>query len=175
MKVWLIRLDMAVTLDDCPPGRFSEPALLSRRAHPRHRPAGRHEQRGALAREARAVLRGRLADDRAKRATEGAQAVEAHVEADLGDRTRGLAQQLHRTLHAAALQVAVRRLAERGAELAAEMRRGYVGDARERLHIERRGERAIDRVAGAKHATVAVLCCSRHPSSVGDGPRAATA
>src|SRR5438067_13699098 len=163
MKVWLIRLDMAVTLDDCPPGRFSEPALLSCRAHPRHRPTGRHEQRGALAGEARAVLRGRLADDRAKRAAERAQAVEAHVEADLGDRARGLTQELHSPLHAAALQVAVRRLAESGAELAAEVRRGYLGDARERLHIERRGEGAVDRVAGSKHATVAVLGSSRHP------------
>src|SRR5256885_12599224 len=153
MKVWLIRLDMAVTLDDGLPGRFSKPALLSRRAHPRHRPAGRHEQRRALAGEARAVLRGRLADDRAKRAAERAQAVEAHVEADLGDRARGLTQELHGPLHAPALQVAVRRLAESGAELAAEVRRRYVGDACERLHIQRRGEGAVDRVAGAQHAT----------------------
>src|SRR5438477_2313289 len=154
MKVWLIRLDMAVTLDDGLPGRFSKPALLSRWAHPRHRPTGRHEQRGALAGEARAVLRGRLADDRAKRAAERAQAVEAHVEADLGDRARGLTQELHRPLHAAALQVAVRRLAEGGTKLATEVRRGYVGDAGERQHIERRGEGAVDRVAGAKHAKI---------------------
>src|SRR5205823_1534155 len=106
MKVWLIRLDMAVTLDDDVAGRFSEPALLSRRTHPRHRPAGRHEQRRARAGKARAVCRRRLADDGAKRAAERAEAVEAHVEADLGDRTPGLPQQLHRALHAAALQVA---------------------------------------------------------------------
>src|SRR5438552_5871180 len=166
MKVWLIRLDMAVTLDDGLAGRFSEPALLSRRARPRHRPARRHEQGGALAGEARPVLRGRLADYRAKRATERTQAVEADVEADLGDRTRGLTQELHRTLDAAALQVAVRRLAEGGAELAAEVRRGYVRDARERLHVERRGEGAVDRVARAEHATVTVLGRKRHPSSV---------
>src|SRR5712691_7960225 len=106
MKVWLIRLSMHATLKEACAVRFSEPALLSRRTHPRHRPACGHEQRGSRAGEARAVLRGRLADDRAKRAAERAQAVEAHVEADLGDRPLGLAQQLHRALHAAALQVA---------------------------------------------------------------------
>src|SRR5580693_7765283 len=114
---------MDVTLDGAVAARYSKAALLPGRTQPRHRPARRHAQRGAIAGETRAVRRGRLAHDLAKGTSERAEAVESDVEADLGYETVGLAQQLHRTLYPAALQVAVRRLAKRRPELAAEVRR----------------------------------------------------
>src|ERR1700742_4015871 len=95
--------------------RFSETAG----SRPAHGEAGRH--RDGLA--ARAELRRRLADDLAERAAEGAEAEEADVEADLGHAAVGLAQQEHRALDTAALQVAVGRLPERRLEGADEVRR----------------------------------------------------
>ena len=50
-------------------------------------------------------------------AAERAEAVEADVEADIGDAAIGRSQQEHRALDAPALQVAVRRLAEGVAEV----------------------------------------------------------
>src|SRR5262245_54063121 len=113
-----MRLDMFATLHPVSRPRFSEAALLPRRARPGHRPACRHPQRRSLAREALAVRRRRFTDDRAEGAAEGTEAVEPDVEGDLGDGTVGLAEELHRALHPAALQVAVRRLPEGRAELA---------------------------------------------------------
>src|ERR1700728_4124378 len=137
MKVWLIRLSMGATLNRGVAARYSESALLPGRAQPRHRPAGRHAQRSADARETRAVCRGRLTDDLAEGAGERAKAVESDVQADLGDRKAGFAQQLHRTLHPAALEVAMRCLAERSPELTAEVRRRDVCDTRKRRHVQR--------------------------------------
>src|SRR4051812_44518053 len=87
---------------------FSETA----RSRPRHREAVGH----GLRLDTRAVLRGRLADDRAEGAAERPQAGEADVEADVRDAAVALHEQEHRPLDAPALQVAVRRLAERRAE-----------------------------------------------------------
>src|SRR5437762_315262 len=101
---------MAATLDDGSRARFSVSALsrgCARRARPCHGPACRHGQRGAGVAHAGAVCRGRLAHDRTERTAEGAQAVEPDVEADLGHGALRLAQQLHRALDAAALQVAM--------------------------------------------------------------------
>jgi hypothetical protein len=56
----------------------------------------------------------------------------------------------------------MRRLAERRAELAAEVRRRDVGDTRERRNIERPSESTIDRVTSSQHAAVAILGHSRH-------------
>src|SRR6478672_5222000 len=147
MNVWLIRLSMTATLDRGLAVRFSETAL-SRRPCPGHRPAGRHAQRCSVAGEAGAVARRRLAEDPAERTAEGAQAVESDLEADLGHGAVGLAQQLHCALHAAALQVAMRALAERRPELTAEVGRRDVCDARQARDVERLGERAVHRVAG---------------------------
>src|SRR5438876_12404271 len=117
MKVWLNRLSKPVTLDGAGVARFSKCALsswsLTGRARPRHRPARRHAQGRAVAGEARPVRRRRLADDGAERPAEGAEAVEADVEADLGHRPVRLAQELHRPLGVAALQVRVQWLRER--------------------------------------------------------------
>jgi hypothetical protein len=73
-----------------------------------------------------AVGRRRHAQDLAERPAERAEAREADVEADLRDAAVGLAQEERRALDPAALQVAVRRLAEDGAELAREMGAGDV-------------------------------------------------
>src|SRR3954453_14549131 len=104
----LIALNMPATLTPIAPLGFSETA----RSRPGHREARRDE----LGVAARAVGGRGLADDLAERPAERAQAREADVEADLGDAAIGLPQQRHRPLDAAALQVAVRGLAEGGAE-----------------------------------------------------------
>src|SRR5690348_12309737 len=114
MEEWVIRLNMAATLNALSRPGFSETA----RSRPGHREARRHRQRGPVA----AVLARRHAHDRTERAAERAEAGEAHVEADLGDARVGRAQQEHRALDAPPLQVAVRRLAERRAEGADEVR-----------------------------------------------------
>ena len=64
----------------------------------------------------------RLADDVAERPAERPQAGEPDVEADVGHAAVGLAQQEHRPLDPPALQIAVRRLAERGAKRPDEVR-----------------------------------------------------
>src|SRR3954454_24338008 len=95
---------MAATLTRGPRLRFSETA----RSRPGHRKAVRDRQRH----RAQPVLRRRLPDDRAEGPAERPEAGEAGVEADLGHAAVGLAQQEHRALHAPALEVAMRRLAE---------------------------------------------------------------
>ena len=68
------------------------------------------------------------------------------VEADLGHRAIGVAQQRGGALHPARQEVLVRRLAERPAELAAEVRRRQAGGARERRR--RRAARGSGRRRG---------------------------
>src|SRR5207253_11502258 len=99
----------------------------------------------------------RFAHDLAERSTERAQAGEADIEADVGHAAGRLAQQEHRALDTAALQVAVRGLPERRVERADEVRLGYDRDPRQRGNVERLGVGAVHRVAGAKHPPIAVL------------------
>src|SRR3954463_9045795 len=68
-----------------------------------------------------AIGRRRLADHVGKRSAERPQAREADVEADLGHAAVALAEQEHRSLDPAALQVAMRCLAESGTEGADEV------------------------------------------------------
>src|SRR3954452_9227274 len=124
MAEWVMEVNMGATLERVARLRFSETA----RSRPGHREARRYRRRRARA----AVLGGGDADDRGERAAEGAQAREPDVEADAGDALLGRAQQEHRPLDAPALQVPVRRLAERGAERADEVRLADVGDPGER-------------------------------------------
>ena len=73
------------------PGR-QPPYGLAGRAHPGHRPARRDAKRGAGSGESSPIAGWRLADNLAEGTAERAEAVEADVQADLGDRTVGLAQ-----------------------------------------------------------------------------------
>src|SRR5215213_11129608 len=70
----------------------------------------------------------RLADDVRECPAERPEAREANVEADLGHAAVGLPEQEHRSLDPAALQVAMRRLAERRAKGPDEVRLRDVGD-----------------------------------------------
>src|SRR5262245_11144078 len=89
--------------------RFSETA----RSRPRSREArGNGSEVGRLP----PVRARRLADDLGERPAERSHAREADVEADLRDAALALAEQEHRALDPPALQVPVRRLAERRAE-----------------------------------------------------------
>src|SRR6266550_4083763 len=67
------------------------------------------------------------------------------------------AEQVHGPLHAPALKVAVRRLAERGSECADEVGVGDVGDFGQTGDVEGLRVDPVDRVAGAKHAAVELL------------------
>jgi hypothetical protein len=113
---------------------------------------------------ARAELLGRLADDVLERAAERPEAEEADVQGDLGDAAVGLAQEDHRALDAAALQVAVRRLAEGRAERAAEVRLGHQRDARGGRDVERLRVGSVHVVAGAQEAAVLLLGGRAHAS-----------
>src|SRR3954447_3110275 len=154
MDEWVIRLNMGATLDAPLRLRFSETA----RSRPGHREA-RGNRRG---RAGAAVLAGRDADDRGEGAAERPEAGEADVEADVRDAVVGRAQQEHRPLDAAALEVAVRRLAERRSERADEVRLADVGDPRERGDVEGLRVRAVHRVAGAQQAAVLLLDGAAH-------------
>src|SRR3954451_14050871 len=112
---------MGATLIEHLHARFSKTA--------RSRPGHREAVRNGLRLGARAVRARRLADDLAEGPAERAEAAEADVEADVGDAAIGLDEQEHRPLDAPALEVAVRRLAEGGAEGADEVRLRDVRDA----------------------------------------------
>ena len=97
-----------------------------------------------------AVVRRGLADDLMERAAEGPDASETHVKANVGDAAVGLAQHEHGALDPPPLQVTVRRLAEDGAEAAAEVRLGEVGHRGHGADVERLGVGAVHGVAGAQ-------------------------
>jgi hypothetical protein len=71
-------------------------------------------------------------------------------------------QQEHRALDPAALEVAVRRLAERRAEGSDEVRLGDAGDPGQRGDGERLGVAAVHRVARAEQPAVALLDGTAH-------------
>src|SRR5258706_1253407 len=128
------------------------------RSHVGHREAARHRlDFGALA-----IFGGGDADDVTKCATEGADAVEADIEADVGDAALGFAQLEHGALDRPALEVAVRRLAEGRAERPYEMVLRDERDLGEVVDVERLLVRAIDRVPGAKHAAIELLDGAAH-------------
>src|SRR4051794_29642303 len=117
-------VSMDVTLRTFLATRFSETAVL--RLAPGSRP-GHHHARGHVARRAHAgpprpAIGGRRHADHAReRPAEGPEAREPHLEADLGHGPLALAQQRHRPLEPAPLEVAMRRLAERVLERADEV------------------------------------------------------
>src|SRR5712692_5868764 len=128
------------------------------RSHVGHREAARNRfDLGAIA-----VFAGRDPDDVTKCAAEGAEAVEADIEADVGDASLGLAQLEHRALDPPALEVAVRRLAEGHAERPYEMGLGDERNLGEVVDVEWLRVCAIDRVPGAKHAAIRLLDSAAH-------------
>src|ERR1700704_2329206 len=100
-------------------------------------------------RPALTVRRRSLANDVTKAPAESAQAVEANVEADARHAAVGRPQEEHRPLDPAALQVAVRGLAEGRAKGSDEMRLRDVRDLRQGRDIEGLGVRTIHGVTGA--------------------------
>ena len=105
-----------------------------------------------------------------ERPTERSQAAEPGLEADVGDRAIRRTQQEHRPLDPTPLQIAVRRLAEHGAERADEMGLGHDGDAGQRGNVERLGIGAVHRVAGPQHPPVGVLRRPAHRPCIGSHP-----
>src|SRR5215213_6126051 len=141
---------MRVTLARDARSRFSKTA----RSRPRPREArGNGAQVGGL----EAVARGGLPDDLTEGAPEAADAREPDLQADLAHAKLGLSEHEHRPLDPPALEVAVRRLAERGPEGADEVGLGYVRDPGERRDAEQLRVVAVHRVASAQHAAVRVL------------------
>src|ERR671919_1004142 len=114
---------MAARLILAPRARFSKTA----RSRPGLHEAGRD---GSEVGGPPPIGRRRLADDVGEGPAERAQAREAHVEADLGYAAVGLPEQEHRPLDPAALQVAMRRLAEGRTKYAYEVRLRDVCDPR---------------------------------------------
>src|ERR1700686_1268912 len=84
-------------------------------------PGHREAVRNGHDRAALPVRCRRLADDCLKSTAQGAQAVEADVEADVGHAAIGRPQQEHCPLNATALEIAVWRLTEGPAKRAGEM------------------------------------------------------
>src|SRR5438128_2406736 len=127
-------------------------------SHVGHREAARHRfDLGAIAILARAHT-----DDFPKRAAEGAEAVEADVETNVGDASLGLAQLEHRPLDPPALEVAVRRLAEGPTERPYEVGLGDARDLGEIGDVERVGVRTVDRVSCPQHAAIRLLDGAAH-------------
>jgi hypothetical protein len=108
------------------------------------------------------VMGRRLADNVAEGPAERAQAGEANVEANVGDASVGLAQQEHRSLDPAPLQIVMRRFAKDGAETTAEMSRRNVRDGGHGRHIERFGVGPIHGVAGPQQSPVEILRIATH-------------
>src|SRR5689334_2655449 len=102
------------------------------RSHPGLREARRDRPEVV---SAPAIGRRRLADDVRERAAGRAEAGEPDIEADLGDAAVRLAQECHRALDPAALQVAVRGLAEGRLERPDEVRLRDDRDLRQRRDI----------------------------------------
>src|SRR4029077_1625965 len=102
----------------------------------------------------RAVVGGVHADDVAKGAAEGPEAAESDVEADVGDVVARFAQEEHGALDPAALQVAVRRLAESRSERADKVSFGDACHPRQGGDVQRLGVGAVHGVAGPEHTAI---------------------
>jgi hypothetical protein len=97
-----------------------------------------------------------------KGSTEGAEAREPDIEADVGHASIGFAQQEHGALDTPALKVSMRSLVKRRAERPDEVRFRYGGEAREGWNVERLGVGAVHSVAGAQHPAVDLFEGSTH-------------
>src|SRR5215211_8908835 len=155
MNEWESAVSMRNTLRRAIAIRFSKTAAQPRaaRSRPRHHHARGHVAGGARAGSPRlAVGAWRHPDHVSERPAEGPEAREPDVQADLGHRPLGLAQQRHRSLQSAPLKVAVRRLAKRLLERADEVRLGGQRDPGQRRDVERLVVGTVHSVASAQHA-----------------------
>ena len=110
----------------------------------------------------------RFADNSPEGSAVGPKAGETDREADVGDGAVSLTQQEHRALNSPPLQVAVGRLAEDGAETAAEVGWRDVGHRSDRSHVERLGVGTIHCVSGAEQAPVEIFNFAAHPPTLRD-------
>src|SRR4051812_44225597 len=94
----------------------------------------------------RTVRRGGDAERLGEARRERADAAQADLEANVGDAVVGVAQQRGRALEAAREEVAMRRLAERAPELAAEVRGRQVRSAGKCRHLELLAVPRVDQV-----------------------------
>src|SRR5258708_9393669 len=92
------------------------------RSHPGHRKAGRHGKNEL----AIAIFGGGVTHDIRERPAESAKASKADIETDIRDAPLSLPEQEHRALDPPSLQVAMRRLPERGLERPHEGRLGVI-------------------------------------------------
>jgi hypothetical protein len=113
-----------------------------------------HAGRNAHARARRGVrgpIRSRRQNERpAEARRERPDAAQTDGEADVRDRAVGVPQQGRCALQPARREVLMRRLAERPAELAAEVRRREVSGASEHRHVERIAVAGVDQVLCAE-------------------------
>src|SRR5262249_35322458 len=98
----------------------------------------------------------------AERAAKGAWAFEADLEADIRCAEVGLPQQEHRTLDTAALEVTMRRFAERGPEDAREVRLRHMSDAGQGGDVQRLRVGTVHRIACSEHAAIGLFCSAAH-------------
>ena len=128
--------------------RARRPALLARSHGSELDAVGRHDRAIPFP-----ICARRLPDDLPESPAKCPEAGEADVKADVGHGAAGLAQQEHRTLDPASLQVAMGRLAEDGAEAAAEVGGRRCGppppQRARRAARRRRGPSRRGRAAGA--------------------------
>ena len=78
-------------------------------------------------------------------------------------------QQEHRALHAPALKIAMRRLAEGRPEGPDEMSLGHGRDLGEARDVKRLSISPVDRIASAQHAAIELLHGPSHPTMLREG------
>src|ERR1700712_1163275 len=111
---------------------------------------GLHETRRNIGnRAAKPVRAGRFSGDLPECPAECGMTVEANLHADICDAAICFAEQEHRSLHTASLEVAVRILTERRLEGANEVSLGDDRDSRQCLDVERARPVPVHRVPGA--------------------------
>jgi hypothetical protein len=110
---------------------------------------------------------------------ECAEAAETDVEANIRYAPIRSTQEKHSALDAPALEITMRRLAERRAESADEVRFGYFRNSGEPLNAERLRKRAIHCISRPQHPTIALFHWKTHkptlyaarPGGQSDTPR----
>ena len=156
-----------------PRSRFVLTRTVGSRARVGLKHTGRNPNASGRRRIARPVSGGRHAERATEARCERTDAREADVEADVRDRTVGVAKQLGGALEPSREEVLVRRLAERPPELSAEVCGREASCARECRHIERLSIAGVDQVLGAEQVAgrrdgrdhPSQYCCGSAPAA----------